>query len=162
NLHRLCPSGDTDFIAIGMSAAYTYTLEADAVGTQVDTVLRLYDPNHNLLVENDPPSSRNSSIVIHPTTNGYYLARVLDHANAGSSGNGFLYNFSIIRQGNGAPHIFEDVPPGSTFFEYVEGLASQGVMSGYPCGGLGEPCLPPDNRPYFRPSNNATRGQTSK
>jgi len=59
---------------------------------------------------------------------------------------------------------FQDVPEGSTFFTYTERLLLNrpGVMQGYPCGGSGEPCLPPDNRPYFRPGNNATRGQTSK
>jgi hypothetical protein len=57
---------------------------------------------------------------------------------------------------------FEDVPVGSTFYDFIERLASRGVMSGYPCGSSGEPCIPPDNRPYFRPSINATRGQTSK
>ncbi|MGA7730310.1 MAG: plastocyanin/azurin family copper-binding protein, partial [Chloroflexia bacterium] len=30
------------------------------------------------------------------------------------------------------------------------------------CGGLGEPCVPPTNRPYFRPGATATRGQLSK
>jgi hypothetical protein len=58
---------------------------------------------------------------------------------------------------------FEDVPPGSTFYDFIERLASRNVMQGYPCGSIpGEPCVPPGNRPYFRPSNNATRGQTSK
>jgi pimeloyl-ACP methyl ester carboxylesterase len=56
---------------------------------------------------------------------------------------------------------FADVAPGSTFYDCVQRLASQGVMSGYPCGGSGEPCGP-GNLPYFRPGNNATRGQTSK
>jgi len=58
--------------------------------------------------------------------------------------------------------IFEDVAPGSTFYDFIQRLASRGIMSGYPCGGAGEPCVPPENRPYFRPNNNATRGQTSK
>jgi hypothetical protein len=57
---------------------------------------------------------------------------------------------------------FEDVLVGSTFYDFIERLATRGVMSGYPCGGTGEPCVPPENRPYFRPNNNATRGQTSK
>jgi hypothetical protein len=63
------------------------------------------------------------------------------------------------------PHTeqtFQDVAPGSTFYDFIERLASRGVMGGYPCGGAGEPCIPPGNRPYFRPNNNATRGQTSK
>jgi streptogramin lyase/pimeloyl-ACP methyl ester carboxylesterase len=58
--------------------------------------------------------------------------------------------------------IFEDVPPGSTFYDCVQRLASRSSMGGYPCGAAGEPCIAPDNRPYFRPGNNATRGQTSK
>ncbi len=58
--------------------------------------------------------------------------------------------------------LFEDVPPGSTFYTYIQQLASRGYISGYPCGSPGEPCVPPDNGPYFRPNNNATRGQISK
>jgi hypothetical protein len=58
--------------------------------------------------------------------------------------------------------IFEDVPTGSTFYDWIQRLASRGVMSGYPCGATGEPCVAPQNRPYFRPSANATRGQTVK
>jgi hypothetical protein len=57
---------------------------------------------------------------------------------------------------------FEDVAPGSAFYTYTFRLVSRNVMSGYHCGGAGEPCIPPDNLPYFRPNNNATRGQTSK
>jgi len=57
--------------------------------------------------------------------------------------------------------IFEDVEPGSTFYDWVQRLANLGVMSGYLCGSLGEPCLPGD-RAYFRPNTNATRGQTAK
>ena len=57
---------------------------------------------------------------------------------------------------------FEDVLPGSTFYDFIERLATRSVMSGYPCGSPGEPCVPPGNRPYFRPSSNVTRGQTSK
>ncbi|HEX8220430.1 MAG TPA: S-layer homology domain-containing protein [Chloroflexia bacterium] len=55
---------------------------------------------------------------------------------------------------------FADVPPGSTFHTWIENLTSRQVMSGYPCGGPGEPCT--DNKPYFRPGSNATRGQLAK
>jgi hypothetical protein len=57
---------------------------------------------------------------------------------------------------------FADVAVGSTFYLYVERVASRGIVNGYPCGGPGEPCQPPTNRPYFRPNNPATRGQMSK
>jgi hypothetical protein len=58
--------------------------------------------------------------------------------------------------------MFEDVPVGSTFQVYIGRLASRDIIAGYPCGGLGEPCVPPGNRPYFRPDNTATRGQLTK
>jgi hypothetical protein len=57
---------------------------------------------------------------------------------------------------------FEDVPPTGTFYLWIERMASRGIVGGYPCGGLGEPCIRPDNRPYFRPNGNVTRGQTAK
>jgi hypothetical protein len=56
---------------------------------------------------------------------------------------------------------FTDVPPGSTFWEYVERLAERGIIGGYPCGGEGEPCGP-NGLPYFRPNAGATRGQLTK
>jgi plastocyanin len=59
---------------------------------------------------------------------------------------------------------FEDVPPGSTFWLWIERLAGlqTNIVSGYPCGSTGEPCVPPNNRPYFRPNTGATRGQLTK
>jgi hypothetical protein len=61
-----------------------------------------------------------------------------------------------------AGQTFQDAPPGSTFYPYIEWVASRGIVGGYPCGGLNEPCVAPGNRPYFRPNSNATRGQMSK
>ena len=57
---------------------------------------------------------------------------------------------------------FQDVPPESVFYVFIERMVSRGIISGYDCGGGGEPCIPPLNRPYFLPNNNATRGQISK
>jgi hypothetical protein len=61
------------------------------------------------------------------------------------------------------PQIYEDVPPGSPFYMWINRLSNRGHMGGYPCGLLPEePCIGPGNMPYFRPSNSATRGQLSK
>ena len=57
---------------------------------------------------------------------------------------------------------FQDVPVGSTFWQWIESLATAGTIGGYLCGGAGEPCVPPQNRPYFRPNNDVTRGQAAK
>ncbi len=59
--------------------------------------------------------------------------------------------------------IFEDVDPTHTFYAWINRLSQLGYMGGYPCGTIPEePCNPPDNRPYFRPFANATRGQLAK
>jgi hypothetical protein len=63
--------------------------------------------------------------------------------------------------GDPGPQKYEDVPPGSTFYQWINRLSNEGVMGGYPCGSPGEPCRN-GNRPYFRPNANATRGQMSK
>ena len=57
---------------------------------------------------------------------------------------------------------FEDVPIGSSFHSFIERLFARGLVAGYPCGGDGEPCVPPGNRPYYRPGANVTRGQAAK
>ncbi len=59
--------------------------------------------------------------------------------------------------------LFQDVTPDSPFYAFIYRLSMPGrsFMSGYPCGGNGEPCGA-GNLPYFRPGANATRGQLSK
>jgi hypothetical protein len=57
--------------------------------------------------------------------------------------------------------MFQDAPPGSTFYDWVQRLASRGYIAGYTCGGPGEPCGPA-NLPYFRSNAGATRGQLTK
>lgn len=56
---------------------------------------------------------------------------------------------------------FQDVSPDSTFFSFIRNLYYSGVVSGYPCGGPGEPCGP-GNLPYYRPGAVVTRGQMAK
>ncbi|HMA34506.1 MAG TPA: FG-GAP-like repeat-containing protein [Chloroflexia bacterium] len=56
---------------------------------------------------------------------------------------------------------FSDVAPGTAFYTFVETAVCHGIISGYACGGPGEPC-DSQNRPYFRQFANATRGQIAK
>jgi len=53
---------------------------------------------------------------------------------------------------------FRDVAASQVFYGFVERAVQQGLLSGYICGGGGEPC--PGG--YFRPGAGATRGQLSK
>jgi plastocyanin len=61
----------------------------------------------------------------------------------------------------GVEQIFADVPSENGFYVWIQRLASRGIMGGYACGGEVEPC-DDQERPYFRPYNSVTRGQTSK
>jgi hypothetical protein len=70
-------------------------------------------------------------------------------------------NAAGFNEGTGEQQ-YQDVPQGSTFFDYIWRLTSRGYVNGYPCGGPGEPCNPPANLPYFRPNTDITRGQISK
>jgi hypothetical protein len=70
-------------------------------------------------------------------------------------------NAAQLTEGAATVQMFEDVAESSPFYMYVQALASRGVMGGYSCGGDGEPCGP-TNMPYFRPSNQVTRGQIAK
>ncbi|MGI8589031.1 MAG: S-layer homology domain-containing protein [Chloroflexia bacterium] len=63
---------------------------------------------------------------------------------------------------NSPEATFEDVAPGSTFYTVVETAYCHGIISGYQCGTTPlEPC-DPQGRPYFRPNNDAIRGQIAK
>ena len=68
--------------------------------------------------------------------------------------------WTIVTPAGGA-FTFADVPPTFPFFPFVETAASHGVISGYACGGATEPC-DSQNRPYYRPYANITRGQLAK
>jgi hypothetical protein len=56
---------------------------------------------------------------------------------------------------------FADVPPGNPFYEFVNRIYVQGLVTGYACGGLGEPC-DAQNRPYYRPGATVSRQQMAK
>jgi hypothetical protein len=56
---------------------------------------------------------------------------------------------------------FTDVPSTDPFYTYANSLYLDGIVTGYACGGTGEPC-DAEQRPYYRPSNNVTRAQMSK
>jgi hypothetical protein len=53
---------------------------------------------------------------------------------------------------------FNDVPTTDPFYQYVETAYHASLVSGYDCGGAGEPCP----GLYYRPGNNVTRGQLCK
>ena len=56
---------------------------------------------------------------------------------------------------------FADVLPSNPFYAFINRIYEQDLVTGYPCGGTGEPC-DADNRPYYRPANSVTRGQMAK
>ncbi len=66
-------------------------------------------------------------------------------------------------QEDAGPQVFEDVDATNTFYTWINRLSNRGFMGGYACGTIPEePCIMPDNKPYFRPFANTTRGQLAK
>lgn len=64
---------------------------------------------------------------------------------------------------NPGTNTFQDVPVGSTFFQYVETAVAHGIINGYPCGTApAGGCVAPSNKPYYLPNADATRAQISK
>jgi hypothetical protein len=59
---------------------------------------------------------------------------------------------------NPATATFRDVPSTNSFYTFVETAVAHNLVSGYGCGGAGEPC--PGQ--YFRPNANVTRSQAAK
>ena len=53
---------------------------------------------------------------------------------------------------------FNDAPANSPFYPWIETAAAHHIVSGYDCGGVGEPCP----GLYYRPNAYVTRGQLSK
>jgi hypothetical protein len=61
------------------------------------------------------------------------------------------------------PQLFQDVPRRNKYFVYVNRLANRGAVGGYACGMVPEePCVEPDNLPYYRPEVDALRAQAAK
>ena len=64
--------------------------------------------------------------------------------------------------------IYSDVPPGSTYYDYINRLSRRGLVSGYPCpqrpgeARAGDAPCTPENPQLFRPNYNSTRGQLVK
>ncbi|MFL5733143.1 MAG: S-layer homology domain-containing protein [Chloroflexia bacterium] len=55
----------------------------------------------------------------------------------------------------------QDVPPTHPDYEAIRFLLCRGAMETFPCGQPGEPCVPPNNYPYFRPGTLVTREETT-
>lgn len=68
------------------------------------------------------------------------------------------FNYPLV---TGGDQMFADVPPDSPFYSYIQTAAGRNIIGGYACGRPDEPC-DTERRPYFRPSNNITRGQITK
>ena len=111
-LHRLCPAGDQDWVAVSLTSSFTYTLSTIAQGSLVDTVLRLYDSSGNLIVEDDNPNSRASIINFRPSSTGSFRLQVIQKNGVGNSGPNYLYQLSITGTSTNTPTPTTPTPAG--------------------------------------------------
>jgi|GEM_PF-3182409 len=111
-MRRLCAGGDEDWISISMSTSFTYTLRTEAVGSRVDTVMRLYDSSGALIVEDDNTTRRDSTINFRPTSAATFRVQIVDKNNAGTNGTEFLYNFQVTATSSSTPTPGTPTPAG--------------------------------------------------
>lgn len=101
-------------------------------------------------------------LVSHGVVSGYSDCTFRPYANTtrGQLAKIVVLGFGFLFQVPASP-TFADVPTTFPFYSSIETAVVHGLVSGYACGGPGEPC-DNQNRPYFRPYANVTRGQLSK
>lgn len=63
-----------------------------------------------------------------------------------------------------ATQDFQDIPTTDPFYSFLHNIGPNAaqIVGGYTCGGTEEPCVPPNNLPYYRPGSAVTRLQMSK
>jgi hypothetical protein len=70
-------------------------------------------------------------------------------------------DFGLVPDALPTAQGYADVPPASPLYEGVQRETDRGVVTGYACGGSGEPC-DGASRPYFRPALSFTRAQFAR
>lgn len=99
------------------------------------------------------------ALVSGPRTNGF--DRAVWNVGAVPYGPGEKPKTGVSAPPMPSEQVFADVPPEHPMYAYIQHMATVGAIGGYPCGGAMEPC-DPQQRPYFRPGQTATRGQIAK
>ncbi len=91
-----------------------------------------------------------------PCTSGVPCFRPYDNVTRGQFSKVLVLYFGWAINTSGGPH-FVDVPPGSTFYNYIETAYNRGLISGY---NTNPPCT--TGIPCFAPNNSISRGQMAK
>jgi hypothetical protein len=87
--------GDADSFAIRARAEQMIQVEAFAIriGSPLDTILQIYDPDGDLIARNDDDASHDSRIVFRAGTNGVYRIEIRDKRGDGATE--FLYRVEV-------------------------------------------------------------------
>lgn len=72
----LWPSGDIDFYRFSGKSGSQYIIKTDRLDVGIDTYMRLYGPQGQLLAENDDFTGRASQINYTATENGFYYVEI--------------------------------------------------------------------------------------
>ncbi len=159
-----------DRLQVRMSTAGSSTNVGSTAESVGDFSILLLDINPNLTNEGYPRVWTRYAVTISGvsgTQNGRIAFRyyVTEGGKAGDNSNYIGVDTVTYGAGCAAPPTptacpvqFNDLPANSPFYPHVRCLACRQIISGYQCGGPGEPC--PGS--YFRPGLNVTRAQISK
>lgn len=109
--HSFCktpsaPDNDEDWSKVVNLQAFTvYDFRTDNLGSNVDTILSLYDSAGAFIASNDDetPGSRNSSLVYTTTTSATLYVQVVNKSSNGGFGPSWDYNLTVMQIGQVTP-----------------------------------------------------------
>ena len=111
--HNICPKADKDFVKLNPTPGTPYLLQADAVGSNADPVLELYDADGQLLARNDDSAADGSAQIAYTfDTAGTYYGVVRIYA-SDSYGTGTEYQLRMTA-GTPTPAPTTQPPPTAT------------------------------------------------
>ncbi|GIV97854.1 MAG: hypothetical protein KatS3mg057_2511 [Herpetosiphonaceae bacterium] len=103
--HRLCPTGDADWIKFFGKAGKTYTLVTSELTVGADTVMVLADRDGVSIIDfnDDFNNTLASRIVFTPSVDGFYYVQVKNIGDVGSQFIGYTLSLSVSVGGGPAP-----------------------------------------------------------
>ncbi len=107
--HTFCksasvPDNDEDWTKVNLQAYHVYDIKTSALGSNVDTILYLYDANNAFIISDDNSGGGLASrIVFTPTAAATFLIQAVNKNSAGGFGPTWGYDLSISDIGQVTP-----------------------------------------------------------
>ncbi|MFK7800707.1 MAG: Calx-beta domain-containing protein [Anaerolineae bacterium] len=121
------PAGDVDFYRFWAQASATYTLASAELTSGLDTILTLYDPEGNQIMQNDDtsPGLRTSTLTFTPSRDAWHYFSLVNEDPSNPAGKTYCVTMSEI-----APTVTPSPTP-TTVFEQSAANDACAVAAGF-------------------------------